>query len=154
MCDMMLCFCGIWLHQISSLRCPAVFTIGTASKRSFSSASSNSRSGEHYVHRVFLDPGGKHCIAIMVYPRGADMYYHHAGWLHPKQPPRLRGLLVNAVMWNRQTINDASTKEVIMGIEDGQIFEIAVDEAEKKEKYVKMLFVLSDLQEGIKGLRV
>lgn len=48
----------------------------------------------------------------------------------------------------------ASTKEVILGTEDGQIFEIAVDEADKKEKYVKSLFTLSELQEGIKALQV
>ncbi|XP_051215380.1 uncharacterized GPI-anchored protein At4g28100 [Lolium perenne] len=28
-CDMVLCFCGIRLHQIGSLRCPAAFAVGT-----------------------------------------------------------------------------------------------------------------------------
>ncbi|EEE68143.1 hypothetical protein OsJ_26247 [Oryza sativa Japonica Group] len=112
------------------------------------------RSGEHSVHRVFLDPGGKHCVATVVHPGGAETYYHHARWPRPKLLPRLRNVLVNAVAWNRQTITEASTKEVILGTEDGQIFEIAVDEADKKEKYVKSLFTLSELQEGIKGLQM
>ncbi|KAF0897711.1 hypothetical protein E2562_000427 [Oryza meyeriana var. granulata] len=112
------------------------------------------RSGEHSVHRVFLDPGGKHCVATVVHPGGAETYYHHARWPRPKLLPRLRNVLVNAVAWNRQTITEASTKEVILGTEDGQIFEITVDEADKKEKYVKTLFTLSELQEGIKGLQM
>jgi hypothetical protein len=32
-CDMVLCFCGIRLHQIGSLRCPAAFAVGTAAAK-------------------------------------------------------------------------------------------------------------------------
>ncbi|KAL5223337.1 hypothetical protein ABZP36_028050 [Zizania latifolia] len=31
-CDIVLCFYGIWLHQIGSLRCPAAFAIGAVAK--------------------------------------------------------------------------------------------------------------------------
>jgi vacuolar protein sorting-associated protein 18 len=48
----------------------------------------------------------------------------------------------------------ASTKEVILGTETGQIFEMAVDAADKREKYVKPLFELTEQNEGIKGLQV
>jgi vacuolar protein sorting-associated protein 18 len=48
----------------------------------------------------------------------------------------------------------ASTKEVILGTETRQIFEMAVDEADKREKYVKPLFELTEQKEGIKGLQV
>ncbi|TVU43036.1 hypothetical protein EJB05_09469 [Eragrostis curvula] len=112
------------------------------------------RSGDHAVHRVFLDPGGKHCIATVVHPGGAETFYHHARWPRPKLLPRLRGLLVNAVAWNRQSITEASTKEVILGTETGQIFEMAVDEADKREKYVKPLFELTEQREGIKDLQM
>ncbi|KAL6659392.1 hypothetical protein ACP70R_003432 [Stipagrostis hirtigluma subsp. patula] len=112
------------------------------------------RSGDHAVHRVFLDPGGKHCVATVVHPGGAETYYHHARWPRPKLLPRLRGLLVNAVAWNRQSITEASTKEVILGTESGQIFEMAVDEADKREKYVKPLFELAEQREGIKALQM
>jgi vacuolar protein sorting-associated protein 18 len=64
------------------------------------------RSGDHAVHRVSLDPGGKHCITTVVHPGGAETYYHHARWPRPKLLPRLRGLLVNAVAWNRQSITE------------------------------------------------
>jgi hypothetical protein len=48
----------------------------------------------------------------------------------------------------------ASTKEVILGTETGQIFEMAVDEADKRDKYVKPLFELTEQKEGITGLQV
>jgi hypothetical protein len=58
------------------------------------------------VHRVFLDPGGKHCVVTVIHPGGAESYYHHARWPRPKPLARLRGLLVNAVAWNRQSITE------------------------------------------------
>jgi vacuolar protein sorting-associated protein 18 len=51
-------------------------------------------------------------------------------------------------------LNAASTKEVILGTQNGQLFEMAVDEAEKREKYVKQLFELNDPREPITGLQV
>lgn len=51
-------------------------------------------------------------------------------------------------------LNSASTKEVILGTENGQIYEMAMDEADKKEKYVKLLFELTELPEAIMGLQV
>lgn len=47
-----------------------------------------------------------------------------------------------------------STKEVILGTENGQLFEMAVDEVDKKEKHVKLLFELTELPEAIMGLQV
>lgn len=47
-----------------------------------------------------------------------------------------------------------STKEVILGTDNGQMFEIAVDEVDKKEKYVKLLFELTEVPEAIMGLQV
>lgn len=48
----------------------------------------------------------------------------------------------------------ASTREVILGTDNGQLHEIAVDEKDKKEKYIKFLFELSELSEAFTGLQV
>lgn len=48
----------------------------------------------------------------------------------------------------------ASTREVILGTENGQLYEIAVDEKDKREKYIKPLFELAELPEAIMGLQV
>ncbi|KAJ8763821.1 hypothetical protein K2173_003603 [Erythroxylum novogranatense] len=112
------------------------------------------RTGELSIHRVFVDPGGSHCIATVVGGGGADTYYTHAKWNKPRVLGRLRGLIVNAVAWNRQQITEASTKEVILGTENGQLHEMAVDEKDKKEKYIKFLYDLKELPEAFMGLQM
>ncbi|CAN6571708.1 unnamed protein product [Malus baccata var. baccata] len=48
----------------------------------------------------------------------------------------------------------ASTKEVILGTDNGQLYEMAVDEKDKKEKYVKFLFELLELPEAFMSLQM
>ncbi|KAF3437477.1 hypothetical protein FNV43_RR20230 [Rhamnella rubrinervis] len=112
------------------------------------------RPGEQSIHRVFVDPGGSHCIATVVGNGGADTFYTHAKWNKPRLLSKLKGLVVNAVAWNRQQITEASTKEVIIGTENGQLHEIAVDEKDKREKYIKFLFELAELPEAFMGLQM
>ncbi|KAE8662302.1 Detected protein of confused Function [Hibiscus syriacus] len=126
------------------------FGVGDSSEIDLSAG----RPGEQSIHRVFVDPGGSHCIATVVGSVGADTFYTHAKWTKPRVLSRLKGLVVNAVAWNRQQITEASTKEVILGTENGQLYEIAVDEKEKKEKYIKPLFELAELPEAIIGLQM
>ncbi|XP_077238877.1 zinc ion binding protein isoform X2 [Tasmannia lanceolata] len=115
---------------------------------------SAARAGDQPVHRVFVDPGGSHCIATVLSSGGAETYYTHAKWGKPRILNRLKGLVVNAVAWNRQQITEASTREVILGTDNGQLYEIAVDEKDKKEKYLKLLFELTELPEAFMGLQM
>ncbi|AAF88074.1 T12C24.2 [Arabidopsis thaliana] len=112
------------------------------------------RTGEQSIHKVFVDPGGSHCIATVTGVGGAETFYTHAKWLKPRVLSRLKGLLVNAVAWNRQQITEVSTKEIILGTQDGQLFEMAVDEKDKREKYIKFLFELEELPEAFKALQM
>lgn len=52
------------------------------------------------------------------------------------------------------SLNSVSTKEIILGTQDGQLFEMAVDEKDKREKYVKFLFELEELPEAFMALQV
>ncbi|XP_058090149.1 vacuolar sorting protein 18 isoform X2 [Magnolia sinica] len=112
------------------------------------------KTGDQPVHRVFVDPGGSHCIVTVLGSGGPETYYTHAKWGKPRILNRLKGLIVNAVAWNRQQITEASTREVILGTENGQLYEIAVDEKDKKEKYLKLLFELAELPEAFMGLQM
>ncbi|KAL2589962.1 hypothetical protein AAZV13_13G262900 [Glycine max] len=112
------------------------------------------RPGDQSIHRVFVDPGGSHCIATVVGPGGAETFYTHAKWTKPRILSKLKGLVVNAVAWNKQQITEVSTKEVILGTENGQLHELAVDEKDKKEKYIKFLFELTELPEVFMGLQM
>lgn len=115
---------------------------------------STGRPGEQSIHRVFIDPGGSHCIASVVGSGGVDTFYTHAKWIKPRVLTKLKGLVVNAVAWNRQLITEASTKEVILGTDNGQLHEIAVDEKDKREKYIKFLFQLEELPEAFMDLQM
>lgn len=66
------------------------------------------RPGEQSIHRVFVDPGGSHCIAVVVGSGGADTFYTHAKWTKPRVLSKLKGLVVNAVAWNRQLITECN----------------------------------------------
>ncbi|CAL5381374.1 unnamed protein product [Camellia sinensis] len=112
------------------------------------------RAGEQSIHRVFVDPGGSHCIATIVGSGGADTFYTHAKWTRPRVLSKLKGLVLNVVAWNRQQITEASTREVILGTDNGQLHEIAVDEKDKKEKHINFLFELKELPEAFMGLQM
>lgn len=64
------------------------------------------RPGEQSIHSVFVDPGGCHCIATVVGNGGADTFYMHAKWTKPRILNKMKGLVVNAVAWNRQQITE------------------------------------------------
>ncbi|KAG2268100.1 hypothetical protein Bca52824_062655 [Brassica carinata] len=112
------------------------------------------RTGDQSIHKVFVDPGGSHCIATVTGVGGAESFYTHAKWPKPRVLSRLKGLLVNSVAWNRQQITEVSTKEIILGTQDGQLFEMAVDEKDKREKYIKFLFELEELPEAFMALQM
>ncbi|EPS65592.1 hypothetical protein M569_09185, partial [Genlisea aurea] len=112
------------------------------------------RSGEQTVYSVFVDPGGSHCIATVVGGGTSDTFYTHAKWAKPRVLPKLKGLLVNTVAWNRQHITEAATREIILGTDNGQLYEVSVDEKDKKEKYVRFLFELNELPEAFTGLQM
>ncbi|KAL9457686.1 hypothetical protein AB3S75_006688 [Citrus x aurantiifolia] len=112
------------------------------------------RPGEQSIHKVFVDPGGSHCIATIVGSGGAETFYTHAKWSKPRVLSKLKGLVVNAVAWNRQQITEASTKEIILSTDTGQLHEMAVDEKDKREKYIKLLFELNELPEAFMGLQM
>lgn len=67
---------------------------------------SGGRTGDQPVHRVTVDPGGSHCIATVLSNGGAETYYMHARWGRPRILSRLKGIVVNAVAWNKQHITE------------------------------------------------
>lgn len=65
------------------------------------------------------------------------------------------GILVMWVRWLLLvSIFAAYTREVILGTTSGQLFETAVEEKDKKEKHVKLLFELTEAPEPFIGVQV
>ncbi len=48
----------------------------------------------------------------------------------------------------------AFTREVILGTTNGQLYETAIEEKDKKEKYVKLLFEITEAPEPFIGVQV
>nr|ATA62870.1 putative zinc ion binding protein [Hesperocyparis bakeri] len=113
-----------------------------------------SRTVDQTVHRVFVDPGGKHCLAVVLSNGVAETYYIHAKWRKPRILSKLKGLVINAVAWNRQQISEASTRDVIFGTMGGQLYEVVVEEKDKKEKHLKLLYELIELKEPFVSLQM
>ncbi|OAE21445.1 hypothetical protein AXG93_3506s1190 [Marchantia polymorpha subsp. ruderalis] len=115
---------------------------------------SASRGVDYTVHKVFIDPGGRHSIASVCSNAGSENYYIHAKWKKPRALPKLKGWVVSAVAWNRQQISDASTRDVVLGTTTGQLFEMSVEEKDKKEKYVNKLFEITEMPEPFIGVQM
>ncbi|XP_024543759.1 vacuolar protein sorting-associated protein 18 homolog isoform X2 [Selaginella moellendorffii] len=113
-----------------------------------------SRGADQYVCKVFLDPSGRHCLANLRSSSGAETFYIHAKWKKVRAVSRLKGVLVNAVCWNKSQLSDYSSGEIVLATASGQIYEMLVEEKDKKEKYVKVLFELTELKEAFTGLQI
>lgn len=72
-----------------------------------------SRGVEHTIHRALIDPGGRHSLASVCSTAGAENYYIHAKWKKPRPLNKLKGLVINAVAWNRQLISDGEILDLL-----------------------------------------
>lgn len=114
----------------------------------------SARGIEQWIPKVFIDPGGRHSIFTVCSNATADTYYLHGKWRKPRMFSRLKGSTVSSVAWNRAQINEAFTREVIVGTTSGQLYETAVEEKDKKEKFCKLLFELSEVPEPFIGVQM
>ncbi|PHH75372.1 hypothetical protein CDD80_2437 [Ophiocordyceps camponoti-rufipedis] len=96
------------------------------------------------IRRMFLDPTASHlliCTAL------GENYYLHSQSKQPRPLGRLRGVSIESVAWN-PSLPTASTREILLGASDGNIFEAFIEmshEFYKKEvKHLKNLHKLPD----------
>lgn len=117
---------------------------GSSSTASGNSSSSNRVSGTNQaqrqdhtsIHRLFLDPSGRHVIVSTL---SGENYYFFSGWDHNVKRARplskTRGMVINAVSWNsplaqssaQVAVTTTSTKEILLGDLNGNIYESVID---------------------------
>ncbi|XP_046364864.1 vacuolar protein sorting-associated protein 18 homolog isoform X1 [Haliotis rufescens] len=78
------------------------------------------RAVDDKVHKIFLDPTGKHLIISM---KCGDNYYLSRNSKKPKPIAKLKGHLIDSVGWNWQNANEATTSAILLGTSKGIIFE-------------------------------
>ncbi|KAL9103496.1 MAG: hypothetical protein Q9163_001452 [Psora crenata] len=92
------------------------------------------------IRRLFLDPSASHLIISTTL---SENYYLHTQSRQPKPLSRLKGVSIESVAWN-PSLPTASTREVLVGAADGNIYEDYVEPSSEfyrsQEKYLKMVY--------------
>ncbi|XP_070564875.1 vacuolar protein sorting-associated protein 18 homolog isoform X2 [Ptychodera flava] len=118
-----------------------------------------SRSGEDKVHKMFLDPNGRHLIVSMT---SQDVLYLSRSSKKPRQLTKIKGLIIDSVAWNKASGGDNSTGEILLGTSKGLIYETEILSGEDSrffqgslEQYWKQLYNLGkDGPVPVTGLEV
>ena len=88
------------------------------------------------IHKLFVDPSGRHVIVSTL---AGETFYFFSGWdttIKKARPlPKLRGVVINAVSWNSPLAQSSSqvaqsttsTKEILLGDTNGNIYECVID---------------------------
>ncbi|XP_065844581.1 vacuolar protein sorting-associated protein 18 homolog [Oscarella lobularis] len=113
------------------------------------------RSEDVVVHKIFLDPTGRHLLVSM---ESQENFYLARDMQKARPLQRGKGVLIESVAWNRSQVDEQSTKEILIGSSKGCIIEAVIEPQEAKflgqgevEKYWKQLYYL-DEKEAITGL--
>jgi hypothetical protein len=120
---------------------------------------------EATVHKIFLDPSGKH---LLITTTQGENYYLFEGWKKAKQLGRLK-MIIESVAWNEEKLSPhsaassqsgTSTHEILLGGRNGTIYEALISPAEEffksPDRYVQAVYTLPDKQSvfGIKFERL
>ncbi|KAF7259295.1 hypothetical protein EG68_03396 [Paragonimus skrjabini miyazakii] len=115
-----------------------------------------SRLSDDRVHNLFLDPMGWHTIISM---QSGSNFYTNRGMKKVRQLTKAKDLLIDSVAWNRHNTNEMSTQEILIGTNEGLIFETVLlsDEgrfiANTIEQYWRQVFNLGHSVTGLEVLR-
>ncbi|KAL4883299.1 Pep3/Vps18/deep orange family-domain-containing protein [Aspergillus karnatakaensis] len=96
------------------------------------------------IRRMFLDPSASHLIIATTL---GENYYLHTQSKQPKPLSRLKGLLIESVAWN-PSLPTASTREILLGTTDGQVWEIYIEPStefyRREERYASSIYRTQD----------
>ena len=103
------------------------------------------------IRRMFLDPTASHLIICTAL---GENYYLHSQNKTPRPLARLRGVSIESVAWD-PSFPTASTREILIGASDGNIYEALIEATSEFYKKDIRLKNLHRLQDGpITGLWV
>ncbi|OAX44376.1 hypothetical protein K503DRAFT_861432 [Rhizopogon vinicolor AM-OR11-026] len=103
---------------------------------------------EFTIHKIFLDPSGRHLIITSVQ---GENWYLYRGWKKPKQLKTFK-MIIESIAWNKAALlgstHSMSTREFLVGTRNGGIFEAVLDAGEdffkSQERYLQLLFNLPE----------
>ena len=92
------------------------------------------------IRRMFLDPTASHLIVCTALGHN---YYLHSQSRQPRALNRLNGVTIETVAWN-PSLPTASTREILLGASDGNIYETFIETNKRDVKHLKSLHRLPD----------
>ncbi|VEL32331.1 unnamed protein product [Protopolystoma xenopodis] len=78
------------------------------------------RSTDDRVHNIFMDPKGRHIIISM---QSGSNFYTTRSMKKVRPIHKAKDYLIDSVAWNKHNISDNTTQEILIGTNDGLIFE-------------------------------
>ena len=111
---------------------------------------------EFTIHRLFLDPSGRH---LLVTSLQGENWYFYRGWKKPRQLKSFK-MIIESVAWNKAALlsssHSTSTREMLIGARNGTIYEAVLDAEEdffkSQERYLQPVFTLPE-RHPVAGLR-
>ncbi|KAJ1311737.1 hypothetical protein OPQ81_010207 [Rhizoctonia solani] len=116
---------------------------------------------EATVHKLFLDPSGKH---LLITTTQGDNYYLYEGWKKAKPLGRLK-MIIESVAWDDDKLSPhsgvslqsgSSTHEILLGGRNGTIYEALISPAEEffksPDRYVQAVYTVPDKQ-SVSGIK-
>eukprot|EP00884_Botryococcus_braunii_P001644 jgi/Botrbrau1/11480/Bobra.0360s0007.1 len=108
--------------------------------------------------RVWMDAEAHHmvvCVALGGGPSGPppsqETHYLHARWKKSRVISKLKNLDLSCLAWDPTHTSEASTGEVVVGSEKGTVHTFTVEERDKKEGAVKLVYDMSERREAVRG---
>ncbi|KAL6612789.1 Pep3/Vps18/deep orange family-domain-containing protein [Neocallimastix sp. 'constans'] len=107
------------------------------------------------IKNIYLDPTGKHLIIVT---EGEDTYYLYEKWKKPKLMTKFRGINIQSIAWRgKQSLNDISTGLILIGTNNGKIYEAEIQPTDeffkREERFFKQVYSFNDEMLPITGLR-
>lgn len=115
---------------------------------------------EATVHKIFLDPSGKH---LLITTTQGENYYLFEGWKKAKQLGRIK-MVIESVAWNEENLSPrsatsqpgAGTHAILLGGRNGTVYEALISPAEEffksPDRYVQAVYTLPDRQ-SVSGIK-
>ncbi|TPP63016.1 Vacuolar protein sorting-associated protein 18 protein [Fasciola gigantica] len=114
------------------------------------------RSTDDRVHNIFLDPVGWHVIISM---QSGMNFYTNWGMKKVKILTKAKDMLIDSVAWNKHNTDQNSTQEILIGTNDGVIYETLLISDEGRfisnvlEQYWRQMINLGHSVNGLEVIR-
>ncbi|XP_071479921.1 vacuolar protein sorting-associated protein 18 homolog [Diadema antillarum] len=102
--------------------------------------------GEDRIHRLFLDPTGRH---LLISTEGQEVLSLSRNSRKCRNLTKCKGHLIDSVGWNKSNTNESSTSEILLGTSQGLIYEAEIQAGEDSrffhqslDQYFKQVFNL------------